>query len=582
MPEPFAKATQRPPQFADTPQVSMPVQGSLDVSQIMASVDEVAFSWDLARDEITFDGHGPRLFALEVPMGACSGAAFQLKIAADCIALRQAALIAPPAGQRIGAEGTPYRVTYTYHPQGRANAQTLVIEEEGLWWAASDGTPLSARGVMRIVTKRFEAEQQLRYRGDHDALTGQLNRTALLEKLQFSLERSRKSEQPVAFLLAAVNGLDVVNETFGFETGDEMLAATARLLRHQLRAGDHLGRYASNKFGIVINECGPGVMRVVADRLMAALRATTIATTASRLPATLAIGGICLTDPGTRIESAVANALQALDRARRRRLDSFVAFEPSPEDDRLRRRNAALASSLVSALDENRLRLELQPIVDAKTGKPEHYECLLRMDEADGSAVSAGEFMPIAEQLGLSRLIDLRTLDLAVRLLVRYPAVNLSLNVSGLTSADNEWLVALHRATAGNRQLTGRLTIEITETAAIGDLDQSMVFVDTIKEMGCHAAIDDFGVGYTNFRNLKQLNADFVKIDGVFVKNVCNDAGDQVFVKSMVELARAFGMKTVAEWVGDAATARFLTEAGIDYLQGYHFGAPAPPEKLLG
>ena len=117
---------------------------------------------------------------------------------------------------------------------------------------------------------------------------------------------------------------------------------------------------------------------------------------------------------------------------------------------------------------------------------------------------------------------------------------------------------------------------------AISDLDQLMVFVDTIKEMGCQAAIDDFGVGYTNFRILKLLKADFVKIDGAFIKNVCNDAGDQVFVKSMVELARAFNMKTVAEWVGDAATARYLTDLGIDYLQGYHFGASQPPEKLLG
>jgi EAL domain-containing protein (putative c-di-GMP-specific phosphodiesterase class I) len=263
-------------------------------------------------------------------------------------------------------------------------------------------------------------------------------------------------------------------------------------------------------------------------------------------------------------------------------LDSFVTYEPVLAEESARRRNTELANALLCALDEQRMVLELQPMVTARTGKPEHYECLLRMINPDGSRVSAGDFMPIAEQLGLSRLIDMRALELAIQLLKRYPTLKASLNVSGLTSGDNDWLVALHRLTGSNRKITSRLTIEITETAAIHDLDQTMAFVDTIKELGCQAAIDDFGVGYTNFRNLKLLNADLVKIDGAFVKNVCADTGDQVFIKSMVELAAAFGMKTVAEWVGDAPTAAFLTSAGIDYLQGYHFGAPAPPERWLG
>jgi len=485
-------------------------------------------------------------------------------------------------GGDIPAIGIPYRAVYTFHPEGRSEPRTIVIEEDGRWFAGADGHPALACGIMRIVTGRHQAEQRLRYRGEHDALTGQLNRAAMFERLESAMETARTGKQPVAFMIAAVNGLDVINETFGFEIGDEILAGTARVIRRQLRARDELGRYASNKFGIIVHECGPGVISVVADRLMAALRTTTIATSVSRLPVTLSIGGMSITEPGLKVDTVFANALSALDRARCHRLDSFVAFEPDREDEIARKRNAKLASSLVTALDEDRLRLEVQPIVDAKTGEPEHYECLLRLTERDGSVVSAGEFMPIAEQLGLSRLIDMRTLELATQLLITYPAVKLALNVSGLTSADNEWLVSLHRLTGGNRKITQRLTIEITETAAINDLDQLMVFVDTIKEIGCQASIDDFGVGYTNFRILKLLKADYVKIDGTFIKNVRNDAGDQVFVKSMVELAKAFNMKTVAEWVGDAETARYLSGVGIDYLQGYHFGASAPPEKLLG
>lgn len=286
-------------------------------------------------------------------------------------------------------------------------------------------------------------------------------------------------------------------------------------------------------------------------------------------------------EPGGKL-GAVMAALKALERARGRRVDGFVAFEPRPEEDNVKRLNATLASALINALDENRMSLLLQPLVTASTGLPDHYECLLRMVRSDGTLISAGEFMPIAEQLGIARLLDLRAQELAVDLLKRYPSAKLSLNVSGLTASDNEWIVSLHRLTQGKRQYLQRLTVEITETAAIHDLDQSMIFVDTIKDLGCKVAIDDFGVGYTNFRNLKALNADLVKIDGAFVRNVCHDRGDQVFVRSMVELAKAFGMQTVAEWVGDAETASFLTGAGIDFLQGYHFGEPAPPETVLG
>ena len=544
----------------------------------MEGVGEAAFDWDVQSNTIGWDSHAAGMLGLS----ETSASSFLLKIAADGIAARLSAMSQPQAGvSRVPATGNPYRAQYAFHPNGRSHEVAIMLEEEGRWWPGLDGSPARLRGVIRIITERYRDEQRLRYRGDHDVLTGQLNRSALLDAIEQALENTAKSPEPFAFLLASINGLDVVNDTFGFATGDEMLAGTARLLRRHLRTGDQLGRYASNKFGIIVHSCGPGVMRIVADRLMAAARTTIIPTATSKLPVTLSIGGVCLPDGAKTAESAVASALSALDLARRKRLDSFVGYEPNPEAERAKQRNAALANTLINALDEHRLSLDLQPMVSARTGKPEHYECLLRLSTANGP-VSAGEFMPIAEHLGLSRLIDLRTLELAVGLLIRYPTVQLSLNVSGLTSGDNDWLVALHRLTGGNRRITERLTIEITETAAIHDLDQSMVFVDTIKDLGCKAAIDDFGVGYTNFRNLKLLNADLVKIDGAFIKNVCHDPGDQVFIKSMVELAKAFGMKTVAEWVGDAATARFLTEAGIDYLQGFHYGIPASPEKLLG
>ncbi len=577
----FSRSLDQKPLRAGSSGVTGATEPRLDVSAIMELAGETAFTWDFARDAITWDQHGANLLKVSQISHIATGAAFQLRIAPESVGLRRKAMVCPK-GLEGNRAGIPYRLQYRFHPRGRTETGALYLEEQGCWWPSDDGRPVLAQGVIREISDKFAQDERLRYRGEHDELTGQLNRATLIDVLEAGIANAVTTRKPVAFLLASVNGLDVVNETFGFGAGDEMLAQVAKLIKRHLRAGDQIGRTASNKFGIVLNDCGPGIMRIVADRLMAVVRGAPVPTSAVKLAATISIGGIGFSDASMTAEQGMACALQALERARRRRLDSFVAYEPGPEEEKVRRRNTALANTLINALDEQRMVLELQPMVSATTGKPEHYECLLRMITPDGTRVSAGDFMPIAEQLGLSRLIDLRTLELAVGLLNRYPQLRIALNVSGLTSSDNDWLVSLHRLTGGSRQITGRLTIEITETAALHDLDQTMVFVDTIKDLGCKAAIDDFGVGHTNFRNLKLLNADLVKIDGSFVRNVCQDKGDQVFIKSMVELAKVFNMQTVAEWVGDEATAKYLTAAGIDYLQGYYFAEPAPPEAFLG
>jgi diguanylate cyclase (GGDEF)-like protein len=380
--------------------------------------------------------------------------------------------------------------------------------------------------------------------------------------------------------MVAVNNLAVLNETFGYHVGDEVIASIAKAIKEKLRGGDSIGRYSSNKFGVILNDCGPGAMRIAAERFMKAIRSLTIRTNQIQLSVTISIGGVSLPDHANTVHQAIGGALQALDRAKDRRSDCFMVFEPNQSLESSRLRNVAIVDEVISALAANRMRLVLQPLIEAKTGRPGHYECLLRMMGTDGKTVSAGEFIPIAEQLGLSRLIDRRTLELTIDILQAYPKVHLSLNVSSLTSSDHEWVVALHRLTRGKPEFLKRLTLEITETAAIHDVDQTRAFVDMLREFGCKVAIDDFGAGYTSFKNLKALNANMVKIDGAFVKHLTEDASDQVFIKSMVELARTFNMETVAEWVGDQATADFLIDAGITYLQGFHYGQPIEVSEL--
>lgn len=550
----------------------------LDLVGILSAIDETAYVWDLASDKIEWESNAGHILGVGSEAQIATGNAFHLMISPEHVARRTEAF--DPSAALDTSRGVAYRVQYRFMPAGRRSETAIWLEDHGRWWPGPDGKPVRARGVLRVINDRYWEEQRLLYRSDHDELTGQLNRIRLTEALTAVLGRTQRTGQPCAFLMAAVNNLAVVNETFGFDIGDEIISAAAHKIKERLRGGDVLGRYSSNKFGIILHDCGPGAMRIAAERFMKAVRDHTIKTSACQLSATLSIGGVILPDQADSVQHALNYALHALDRAKSKRFDCFMAYEPATAAESNRRRSITIADDVIDALDNQRMRLVLQPMVGAKSGKAEIYECLLRMEKPDGSIVSAGEFIPVAEQLGLSRLIDRRTLELSVAILRRYPKVTLSLNVSGLTCSDHEWLVTLQRLTGSRRDLTERMIIEITETAAIQDLDQSINFVDTLKEMGCRVAIDDFGAGYTSFKNLKLLNVDMVKIDGAFVKNIADDTSDQIFIKTMVDLATTFGMETVAEWVGDERAVEHLKAVGITYLQGFYYGLPIEVEDL--
>ena len=545
---------------------------SLDLVGVLSEVDETAYVWDIASDRIDWESNAEKILGVSGADQIGTGSGFELLISPEHLSRRQQAFNITVAPEN--ARGIPFRVQYKFQFGGRRSDATIWIEDHGRWWPGPDGKPVRARGIVRIINDRYLEEQRMLYRNDNDELTGQLNRIRLTEALTTCLQRAGDSKQPSAFLIAAVNNLAVINETFGFDVGDQVIAGAARQIKEKLRGGDIVGRYSSNKFGIILTECGPGAMRIAAERFMRGVRDVTIKTSACQLTATLSIGGVVVPSQASSVQQALNFALQALDRAKSKRFDCFMAYEPSAAAETSRRRSSAIADDVIEALDDNRMRLVLQPMIGAKSGKPELYECLLRMEKLDGSLVSAGEFIPVAEQLGLARLIDRRTLEMSVDLLKRHPDLKISLNVSGLTCSDHEWVVTLQRLTGLRRDITSRMIIEITETAAIQDLDQSINFVDTLKEMGCGVAIDDFGAGYTSFKNLKLLNVDMVKIDGAFVKNMVDDTSDQIFIKTMVELANTFGLVTVAEWVGDQQSADMLIAAGITYLQGFHYGLP--------
>ncbi len=401
----------------------------------------------------------------------------------------------------------------------------------------------------------------------------------LTEALDAAFARAETTRRSAALLVVSVNNLEQIDGELGFGLGEEVLAAVVRLVE-DIAAGSVLGFIASNRLAVVLENHDLAAMRGKAGRIIDGVRNARITTSACRVAATVSIGGVIVPDQARTATEAISYAVEALDIARRRHAGFFVAYAANANVESARRTNAVIADTLISALEDDRFRFDLQPIVSVKTGKPALYECLLRTVDRNGTIILPSSIIHVAEELGMAHLVDERTLQLALALLREHARLKLSLNISSLTIGDEDWLATVHRATKGSRHLAERLTVEITETVAIRDFDMTKAFVEALRQMGCRLAIDDFGAGYMSFTTLKLLKAHMLKIDGAFVKDMRTDPGARAFIKTMIDIAKLLGMDTVAEWVSDEETAELAKSAGASHLQGFLHGNPTPAEEI--
>ena len=247
-----------------------------------------------------------------------------------------------------------------------------------------------------------------------------------------------------------------------------------------------------------------------------------------------------------------------------------------------RRRNQAIVASVEKALRQDRLLFAFQPVVCAATGRIDYFECLLRMRDEERGLVACGEFIEAIEQVGLIGLIDRYVVRKVAEELAAHPDVRLGLNVSGLTACDREWLRSIIGLLRRRHDLARRLVVEITETAALDNLAESVRFVDALRDIGCRVALDDFGAGNTSLRHLQVLAVDTLKIDGSFVRSLPSSVENRVFLRHLLSLARDFGLHTVGECVETAEEAALLRAEGIGYLQGFHCGRPTIARAWLG
>ena len=482
--------------------------------------------------------------------------------------IRSDALGHSPAAH--SATGAPYRIEYGVRTS--TSAPVLWIEETGCWFAGADGRPARAQGIVRINNERRARDEQLKRLSRHDPLTGELNRTHLVASLAEAIDETARFRTTCAFMLIGIDYLARINDAFGFDVADAVISEVAGRIRARLRGGDMLGRFSGNKFGLILKNCTVDDMNVAAERFLAGIRNDVVPTKSGPVSVTVSIGAVTVPRYARSADEAINRAHETLDMAKRRRAGSFLLWRPNAERDAQRRVNIRVTDEIVTALNERRIAMAFEPVVEARSRDTAFYECLVRMEQNNGQVLLAPDIVPVAERLGLIRLVDHRVLELVVAELAASPNVQLSLNISPETTMDPDWWASIESLMRAHPGVAERLIVEITETVAIQDIDDLRAFVTRVKNFGSRIAIDDFGAGYTSFRNLRKLGVDIVKIDGAFVQNVARSADDRAFVQTLIDLARRLQIKTVAEWVQDEEAASMLRDWGCDYIQGRLIG----------
>ena len=425
---------------------------------------------------------------------------------------------------------------------------------------------------MRNVTKLKRTRDRATYLANYDEMTGVVNLASLSRYLDHLAALSQRQRSDGALLRLRITNIADINDVYGFETGDRVLKEFAKRLSRIVRVPDVIGRIGGADFGILLYGASQKDVKAITDRLFFLLENSPVKTPHGGLYGEISIGSTQLRTQASNAEEALSQSRAALNLAQLSTLSmynetmGFVAAKVSRD---------TTSEDILEALNQRRIQLAYQPIIDTKTSRLHHYECLLRLRREDGEVVSAGMFIMAAERLGLVHLLDRRALELASDMLIQEPGIHLALNVSAGTVKDpvsaSEYITALKALGPMSEQIT----LELTETVALDDPATASDFSNSVRALGCSFAIDDFGSGYTTFRNLMAIEADTIKIDGTLIEGVASDPNKQTFVRMMVDLAQTFSVKTVAEMVDDRADAEILRRLGVDYLQGFMFGVPS-------
>lgn len=426
----------------------------------------------------------------------------------------------------------------------------------------------------RLLSTLQDYQDRLQTYSERDPLTGLYNRRKFDEFLNLEVERSRRHNRHFSLLLLDVDNFKTINDSYGHPVGDLALKELAAVLNRRLRRTDLIARLGGDEFAVLLSDTPAEAARVLAETLREDLTRSTIHLPVGNTRLHASMGVVSFPENGQDVERLTIAMDVAMYKAKRLGKNRVATLDATEEDlvqDAFRQ-----GRKVQRALDEDRVLPYFQPICCMKGRQPFGYEVLARIREGD-AILSAGQFIETAEELGLAQEIDKAVFLKALEKAAMFPPeTRLFFNLSARTIGDTRWMLGLPALIRAQGLSPAQIVLEITEREALPQFDTVIQLMEELRSEGIAFALDDFGSGFSSFLYLKYLTVDYVKIEGSFVRHLATDPRDRIMVEHIHAMAREFGLKTVAEFVEDEASAEIIREIGVDFGQGYHLGHPVP------
>ena len=436
-----------------------------------------------------------------------------------------------------------------------------------------------ADALNTTVSSLNERDKKLWQLANHDSLTGLMNRHQFSEMLITEIEKVARNNIKSALLFVDLDQFKYVNDTLGHAAGDRLLKQAAEHLKNGIRKKDIVSRFGGDEFTILLSDVTQKDVKGVCASLVQDMRDYHFHEDGHTFNIPCSIGVTMIASNDISPAELLAQADMACHESKSRGRNRFEFYKASGAEMKQMTADIGWSQQIQKALKEDLFVIHFQPIVDVHSGRPTHYEVLLRMRTGQKRLVPPAAFLPAASRFGLMTDVDQWVIRNAMAALAKFRAddqeLSFTLNISGNIFEDAD----LYGCIESNLEINGlppeSIVLEITEQVAVRNIAKAADQIAEISKLGCKFAIDDFGAGYSSYTYLKSLPVDYIKIDGSFIKNLASDRVDKTIVGSISQIAKATNKKTIAEHVADAATFRVLHELGVDFAQGYYVGKPA-------